>query len=1052
MRPWTFEANNIDLKDVNIDNIYHYVVRTPAIEEFLICGSDDTKYFVVGPKGLGKTFLLKVKSKFYRENISGYHCLPSGGGELVEKLTSIRVSFSKQELGSFKQIETWEKLWELSLFTMILRSFGVELLTELKNIAGEARTLLDILSAFIKSRNALDRLHSDHVASFLRPKIGALREHGANQIAIFIDNIDEGIEQHGYHSKNAKAVVSEDVWINAQLGIMKVARDICQRNKHIKIFVSIRSEAFNNDRSATALQAKDNAAILTYTRTQIKEIFEQNISSTARANLARPQATNTIERFVGFSQMSHRFAKDVFRNYRTENTFNFIFRHTFGRPREIVLMGNRIAQISVNERKNDEDAVREMVNSVSDELLQQLRQEIVPYFENEAFDKLCELVGHNVISIEQAKRITNKIQEETGFSEDVFAYLYSIGLVGATEPDFKQQHDIQRFLPVGQYSLSDRLPPKASRYLVMHSSVDKILRSKHGRAFYDKNNIIGDGLDFYPPPAMLPTGKVLHAHFGLGRDALTLIVPELSKNKSIAIIQKPSKDEHELSEVQFVELRAGKYQPIKFIVVLDKFTESQLSDAISQWQSGDNLLIYSSDPKIIGTILNLSETITLWSSSFLVEATEEDLLPPFSPEELTLDTAKKVIYLCQRVINKKIVSALKEQVKSMNLEDRLSVRTLLLDRFGYERSKLREGDTLVYNVEAEDYGSIVYQERPGSKNQSTQVVRRTKSQKEQSFYEDRQKYLKEGIYRLTKIIRASSDRPVQDLYDIYTLFFDIQIANLASRHKLSSIYPNKSQTEIVSDLQAFCRKHKERFFNLEKFPGFVNTRNSYVRDSKRIGAFPSDRAFSSLARESSLFSNSRVVLELRRLLRVKALTDYNSVFICFSVKDESFAKKISDSLKKRGVDTYFFREDHRPGDIKSVEKKEITERDKILFIASENSITSNECQEELTLGITERQRRATELTEKTKLKDIFVPITIDGYIWEADEAKLESRLTNFREGWRNLQIIRQQVTPSFAEFQEKGLDDGFEQKIDDEIIPALIKDRKRKLDSKKRNK
>src|SRR4051812_20617817 len=117
MRPWTFEANNIDLRDINAENIYQFVVRTPAVEEFLKCGSDDIKYFVIGPKGLGKTFLLKVKSKFYR-SMSGYHCIPSGGGELVEKLTSIRVSFSKAELGSFKRIDTWEKTWELSLCTM----------------------------------------------------------------------------------------------------------------------------------------------------------------------------------------------------------------------------------------------------------------------------------------------------------------------------------------------------------------------------------------------------------------------------------------------------------------------------------------------------------------------------------------------------------------------------------------------------------------------------------------------------------------------------------------------------------------------------------------------------------------------------------------------------------------------------------------------------------------------------------------------------------------------------------------------------------------------
>src|SRR5437588_6492445 len=130
---------------------------------------------------------------------------------------------------------------------MNLRNFGIGLPTDLKTVIGDARTLLDILSAFIKSRSAIDKLYSEHLATSLRPKLDDLREHGANQVAIFIDNIDEGIEKHG------KGALSEDVWINAQLGLMKVARDICQRNRHIKIFVSIRSEAFNNDKSATAL-------------------------------------------------------------------------------------------------------------------------------------------------------------------------------------------------------------------------------------------------------------------------------------------------------------------------------------------------------------------------------------------------------------------------------------------------------------------------------------------------------------------------------------------------------------------------------------------------------------------------------------------------------------------------------------------------------------------------------------------------------------------------------------------------------------------------------
>src|ERR1044072_1812683 len=368
MLPWRFDADNIDVRDITPENIYQYaVVRTPAVAGFLKYGSDDRKYFVVAPKGLGKTFLLKVKSKFYRENISGYkeHCIPSGD-ELVEKLTNMRVNFSKEELGKFKRIETWEKTWELSLFTMILRNFGVEIPSDLVNVIGEARTLLDILGAFLRSRSSVDKLHA-HVSSFLRPRVAELHKRGTNQIAIFIDNIDEGLEEYGYNIKSSAGTLSPDVWINAQLGMMKTVCDICQRHKHIKIFVSIRSEAFKNLEAQTALQYKDIASILTYNKDQIREIFKQNIGITDPELMARPDAVDPIERFIGFSSMNHRFVMDDGQP-RREDTFDFIFRHTFGRPREIVLIGGRIAEdIAVCDGQKDQESVRELVNSVSGE-------------------------------------------------------------------------------------------------------------------------------------------------------------------------------------------------------------------------------------------------------------------------------------------------------------------------------------------------------------------------------------------------------------------------------------------------------------------------------------------------------------------------------------------------------------------------------------------------------------------------------------------------------------------------------------------------------------
>lgn len=1056
MQAWQFDADNIDIRDITPDNIYQYVVRTPAVEAFLRHGTEDRKYFVVAPKGLGKTFLLKVKSKFYRASTSGYKCIPSDT-ELVEKLTSTRVSFSKEQLGKFKQIETWEKTWELSLLIMILRNFNIELPPDLKNTIGEARTLLDILGAFLATRNAVDRLYSVYAATFLRPKVGDLRMQGANQIAIFIDNIDEGLEKHGYQVNTASGTLSEDVWINAQLGMMKIVRDICTRYKHIKIFVSIRSEAFNNLAAPTRLQYEDISSILSYSKKQIKEIFEQNIGITKGELLAKPDAEDLIERFVGFSGMDHRFVKDGNKN-RRENTFDFIYRHTFGRPREIVLMGSKIEQIPVDERTDDGEVVREMVNNVSgDTLLNQLGTEIVPFFQEEAFDRFCRLVQSNVIPTNEADGIINEISENYQL-DNMFSYLYSIGLVGITEFDLRRKQLVQRFLPVGMYSLSNNPPPLASQYFVIHSAVDKKLKSIHGPTFYDKNNIIGNDLSFNdlsfrereepkPDEAQSSTfdniPKALHVHFGLGRDSLTLILPELNKSKSIAIIQNPNKDERELSKAHFVEIRTGHYDPIRFKVVNESLNADRINNAITQWQNGENIIVYSDDAHLIGRVLNLSETVTLWSSNFLDTPRSEDLLPMSALNVVRSDTRKKMVYLCQRVINRRISQAIERQIESKDLDEKISVRTSLIDRLEYETTKFQEENTLIYDVKAEEYGSIICQRRTDSKNREDgNIVRRTRDIDEQRFYQDRQKYLKEGIYRLIKIIKTgAANIQIEDLDAMFDLFFDIQIGNLAKAHRLTRIYPNRTQTQIALALKDYCNIHRERFDKLTKIPAFIRGPKDYIRDSKKLNAFPTDRVFFQMAKHSGVFTNSKVVLQLGEVLNVKPLRDYHSVFVCFSAKDESFAKKISDSLKKRGVDTYFFKDDHRPGDIKSVEKAEIAKRDKILVVVSENSMTSNECHQEFTIGITKRQGKLSESVEGQQPNHVFVPIMIDKYVFSIAESTLEGRVTNSNQAWTNVQLIRQQSMADFSEFHSAETNRDFESKVDSVIIPALKKNR-----------
>jgi hypothetical protein len=99
--------------------------------------------------------------------------------------------------------------------------------------------------------------------------------------------------------------------------------------------------------------------------------------------------------------------------------------------------------------------------------------------------------------------------------------------------------------------------------------------------------------------------------------------------------------------------------------------------------------------------------------------------------------------------------------------------------------------------------------------------------------------------------------------------------------------------------------------------------------------------------------------------------------------------------------------------------------------------------------MTQRQNRLNDPTKQSKAKDIFVPITIDQFVFSAGESELESRVANWSEALRNLNLIRQHVTADFSGFRDEQVDDRFEQKVDKEIIPALQKTNTSKSKSKK---
>lgn len=156
---------------------------------------------------------------------------------------------------------------------------------------------------------------------------------------------------------------------------------------------------------------------------------------------------------------------------------------------------------------------------------------------------------------------------------------------------------------------------------------------------------------------------------------------------------------------------------------------------------------------------------------------------------------------------------------------------------------------------------------------------------------------------------------------------------------------------------------------------------------------------------------------------------YQSVFISYSFKDRVFANSLNEKLRSRGVFTFLFERDAPGGKrLKSIMSQGIEKHDRLLFIASENSIKSEACQFELTEG-----RRKQERLWET----IYFPIHVDDYLFKIKEDLIPK---NYREEyWENIQELKEVNSMDFINFYPKITSELDFEKMVDKLIEGLRK-------------
>lgn len=135
---------------------------------------------------------------------------------------------------------------------------------------------------------------------------------------------------------------------------------------------------------------------------------------------------------------------------------------------------------------------------------------------------------------------------------------------------------------------------------------------------------------------------------------------------------------------------------------------------------------------------------------------------------------------------------------------------------------------------------------------------------------------------------------------------------------------------------------------------------------------------------------------------------YQSVFISYSFRDSVFAEFLNSVIRKKGVNTFLWKHDAPGGKrLKTIMKENIRKYDRVLFIASKDSLKSEACHYELA--------EARDIQNR-EWKDIYYPIHIDDYLFKVAEEEIPRMHRD--KYWTNIQEIREFHSIDFCHFKD----------------------------------
>jgi hypothetical protein len=519
--PWRVEADT--LPEMAYDHYRHTLIHETSSIKAYLAPKHQERTILVAPKGYGKTLLLIAKKKSFLEARSGQIVMAEN--RFIDRPLGIFPVIKRELLDLLaSDYEFWKSLWKISLSMSAIKAFARATRERpsdrtLLDHGWYSRIIADDHKYFEAGEIFADLLSQDYKyiiniiakSNVIFPYFNRIN----TQIVFFIDNVDEyfrpvledrSARTSGRHSLYRNR--SNAVWSLAQIALASVAYELEKTNHHIKIYCTIRHEAFLKmpEVESDAFQISGRCTKIEYTRDDLEKIFLKNIDITPKERLVDLDGSDAMSRLVGEANklVDHRFVS------KPEHIFDYFLRHTLYRPRDLMFIGGEIVKIDPSQRSAE--AIRAAVDTATKTIVDSIIGEMRPFFTVPNRELLFRRIEANVLTLDQLEEVSSAYVADLGDAQSrdpddeighPFSVLHKLGLLGTVRLEFGNQGRWRQcFLQPTEIQINNDPELPVSEYYLIHPALDQSIYERSAGKFtrgYDTRNIIGNQLEWEDP-------------------------------------------------------------------------------------------------------------------------------------------------------------------------------------------------------------------------------------------------------------------------------------------------------------------------------------------------------------------------------------------------------------------------------------------------------------------------------------------------------------------------------------------------------------------------